>query len=136
MQSSTATLPEAALAAVVRCLAQDDKIAAAYFLGSGAEERLRADSDVDIALLPVQGQHITTPERLNLAADLTSLAGRPVDLGILQTGNLVYAKEAVTRGRVIFERDHAITARFAALVLSMYADLQENRREVLNAYAA
>jgi predicted nucleotidyltransferase len=136
VQPFPVTLSEAALAAVVRCLAQDDKIAAAYLLGSGAEERLRADSDVDIALLPVQGKHFTALERLNLAADLTSLAGRPVDLGILQTGNLVYAKEAVTRGRVIFERDHAVTTRFAALVLSMYADLQENRREVLNAYAA
>lgn len=124
------------MAAVVRYLAQDDKIAAAYFLGSGAEERMRADSDVDIALLPVQGKHFTAPERLHLAADLTNLTGRPVDLGILQTGNLVYAKEAVTRGRVIFDRDHAVTTRFAALVLSMYADLQENRREVLNAYAA
>ena len=136
MQPFPAALPEAALAAVVRCLAQDDKIAAAYFLGSGAEERLRADSDVDIALLPVQGKHFTAPQRLNLAADLTSLAGRPVDLGILHTGNLVYAKEAVAGGRLIFERDHSATTRFAALVFSMYADLQENRREVLHAYAA
>jgi hypothetical protein len=49
---------------------------------------------------------------------------------------LVYAKEVVARGRVHFERDSAARHRFEALVLSMYADLQENRREVLDAYTA
>jgi hypothetical protein len=29
-----------------------------------------------------------------------------------------------------------VRARFAALVFSMYADLQENRREVIDGYAA
>jgi hypothetical protein len=67
---------------------------------------------------------------------LGRIFGRPVDLGILGTGNLVYAKEAITRGRLIAERDHAVTATFAMYVLSMYAALQEARREVLRAYAA
>jgi uncharacterized protein len=64
------------------------------------------------------------------------VAGRPVDVGMLSTGNLVYAKEAVAHGRLFFERDPAARARFAMLVLSMYASLQESRREVLHAYAA
>jgi hypothetical protein len=42
----------------------------------------------------------------------------------------------VANGLLLFERDPAARARFAALVFSMYADLQENRREVLHAYAA
>jgi uncharacterized protein len=136
MKASSGTLGESVLTAMIQRLAQDDKIAAAYLLGSGAEGRLRADSDVDIALLPARGATLTGRERLHLAADLTQLAGRPVDPGVLHTGNLVYAKEAVTRGRVIFERDPAARVRFAALALAMYADLQENRREVLDAYAA
>ena len=136
MKASSGTLGESVLTAMIQRLAQDDKIAAAYLLGSGAEGRLRADSDVDIALLPVRGGSLSGRDRMNLAADLTDIAERTVDLGVLHTGNLVYAKEAVARGRVIFERDHAARVRFAALVLSMYADLQENRREVLHAYAA
>jgi hypothetical protein len=70
-----------------------------------------------------------------LAADLESIAGRPVDLGILHTGNLVYAKEAISRGKVFFERDPSARRRFAMLALSMYAELQETRREILDAYA-
>ena len=37
---------------------------------------------------------------------------------------------------VVAERDHSVTATFAMYVLSMYAALQEARREVLRAYAA
>lgn len=122
--------------AVADRLGQESCVVAAYLLGSAAEGRLRADSDVDIALLPVRGTALTGKARMDLAADLEALIGRPVDLGILNTGNLVYAKEAVARGAIIFERDRAATTRFAALVFSMYADLQENRREVLHAYAA
>jgi predicted phage tail protein len=75
-------------------------------------------------------------ERLSLTGELVRAFGRTVDLGVLSTTNVVYAKEAVANGRILFERDHRVTARFAMLALSMYASLQEARREVLRAYAA
>ena len=124
------------LAALCRRLESETAVAAAYLLGSAVAGRLRKDSDLDIALLPARGLSITPEERLALAVDLEDIAGRMVDVGILSTANLVYAKEVVANGRLIFERDPALRARFAALVFSMYADLQENRREVLHAYAA
>ncbi len=111
-------------------------VEAAYLLGSAAEDRLRPDSDVDIAMLPRRSTVLSVEDRLSLTATLGRIFGRPVDLGILGTGNLVFAKEAITRGRLIAERDHAVTAAFAMYVLSMYAALQEARREVLRAYAA
>lgn len=136
MTPNAPVLDAAALKSVADRLGQESCVAAAYLLGSAAEGRLRADSDVDIALLPVRGTAFTGKARLDLAADLEAPIGRPVDLGVLSTGNLVYAKEAVSRGKVIFERDRSARVRFTALVFSMYADLQENRREVLHAYAA
>ncbi|MBU3665895.1 MAG: nucleotidyltransferase domain-containing protein [Chthoniobacterales bacterium] len=129
-------LADSVLQGVADRLGQERAVAAAYLLGSAANGRLRADSDVDIALLPVRGAAISGLERVDLAADLELLLGRPVDLGILHTGNLVYAKEAVAHGKLLFERDRTARVRFGALVLSMYADLQENRREVIHAYAA
>jgi len=111
-------------------------IDAAYLLGSAASGQLRSDSDVDIALLPTRGASFDGKQLAALAADLESIAERPVDLGILNTGNLVYAKEAVSRGKLFYERDPAARRRFAMHALSMYADLQETRREILDAYAA
>lgn len=129
-------LDAAALEAAASRLRQSDKIDAAYLIGSAAAGRLRDDSDVDIALLPSRGASLTAAERMGLASDLERLVGLPVDLGILHTGNLVYAKEAVARGKLFFERDSIARARFAMLALSMYASLQETRKEVLHAYAA
>ena len=111
-------------------------IDAAYLLGTASSGQLRPDSDLDIALLPSRGTQHAGRQLAELAADLEAIAGRPVDLGILHTGHLVYAKEAVTRGILFYERDPAARRRFAMLTLSMYADLQEIRREVLDAYAA
>jgi uncharacterized protein len=133
---SSDSLPPEVVARIADRLARENSVAAAYLLGSLLDGRVREDSDVDIALLPVRGQAITPKQRLALAADLGELVGREADVGVLSTANLVYAKEAVARGRIIFERDPSARARFAMLVLSMYASLQETRREVLRAYAA
>lgn len=105
-------------------------------LGSAATNRLRPDSDIDVAVLPSGRTGLPIEERLALTAELTKIFGRSIDLGVLSTANVVYAKEAVTTGRLVFDRDPRVTSRFAMLTLSMYASLQEARREVLRAYAA
>ncbi|MFM7138403.1 MAG: type VII toxin-antitoxin system MntA family adenylyltransferase antitoxin [Planctomycetota bacterium] len=122
----------AAVAALLRC----DAVQSAYLLGSAATNRLREDSDVDLAILPRRRTGLSVEQRFSLAGELATIFGRPVDLGLLSTANVVYAKEAVTTGRLLCERDRTETARFAMLALSMYASLQEARREVLRAYAA
>lgn len=118
-----------------RLLEEHVAIDAAYVLGSAVTGRLRPDSHFDIAVLLRPAAVRSVVDRMGLAARLGSILGRPVDLGLLSHANLVYAKEAVAHGRLIFEGDHGITARFAMRTLSMYAALQEARREVLRAYA-
>jgi predicted nucleotidyltransferase len=129
-------LTEECLELARQVVAGQTAITAAYLLGSAVTGRLRDDSDIDVAVLPSRGAVFSVQDRLDLGIRLESILGREVDVGVLSTANLVYAKEAVARGRLFFERDHAVTARFAMSVLSMYAELQEVRKEVLRAYAA
>lgn len=129
-------LDDHALPAAVGILANHASVEAAYLLGSAVAGRLRPDSDLDIAVLPRRPHELPPQACFELAAELGAIFGRTVDLGVLTTGNVVYAKEAVAHGRLFFHRDRGVTARFAMLVLSMYAELQESRREVLRAYAA
>lgn len=129
-------LSAASQAAVIDALRHCAAVEAAYLLGSAAAGSLRPDSDVDIAVLPRRTMAITVADRLALTAELTAILQREVDLGVLSTANVVYAKEAIATGSLLFERDHRVTATFAMLALSMYASLQEARREVLRAYAA
>ncbi|MFM9058630.1 MAG: type VII toxin-antitoxin system MntA family adenylyltransferase antitoxin [Planctomycetaceae bacterium] len=133
---STIALGDEAVAAAIEALRRCESVAAAYLLGSAATGRLRADSDIDIAVLTRGRGGLPAEERRALTSALAAIFGRPVDLGVLSTTNVVYAKEAVTTGRLLFERDRDAAARFAMLALSMYASLQEARREVLRAYAA
>ncbi|MFZ4484007.1 MAG: type VII toxin-antitoxin system MntA family adenylyltransferase antitoxin [Chthoniobacterales bacterium] len=130
------SLSDAQLELASHVLAGQAQIASAYLLGSVVGGRLRNDSDIDVAVLPVRGAVFPAQDRLDLAARLENIFAREVDVGVLSTSNLVYAKEAVVGGRLFFERNHTATARFAMSVLSMYAELQEVRKEVLRAYAA
>ncbi len=133
---TTGSFNEATVAALAGCLERHPSIAAAYLLGSAVQGRLRPESDLDVAVLPTRPHGLPIVERLALAAELSQAAGRDVDLGILSTSSLVYAKEAVAHGRLFFERDREARARFAMYALSMYASLQEARQEVIAAYAA
>jgi predicted nucleotidyltransferase len=130
------SIDEQAITDAIAVLQRREMVAAAYLLGSAAHDRLRGDSDVDIAMLLSHGACLSSDERMALTAELATTFGRPVDLGVLSTRNVVYGKEAVVTGRLLFARHPNVAAEFAMLTLSMYASLQESRREVLRAYAA
>jgi predicted nucleotidyltransferase len=112
------------------------EIDAAYLHGSAAKGTMHPGSDVDIALLPVPGKRVSLTERLHHSTELESLLGRPVDMGILSTRNLVYAKEVIDHGTELFSKNRFRSDLFLGTCLSMYAELQQQRKEVLHAYSA
>jgi len=117
-------------------LQQYPSILAAYLHGSTVKGTARAGSDVDIAVLPKAGEHITLKTRLECAGELESVLGCPVDIGELSTRNLIYAKEVVLGGQELFSRNPFESERFMATCLAMYSELQQQRKEVLDAYTA
>jgi uncharacterized protein len=124
------------VASLLPFLVADERILAAYLLGSAVSGRLRPDSDIDIALLPCPGSRIDGLERAGLASRIAFFIGRDVDVGELGSGNLVYAKEAMATGRRIFARDSSAADLAAATLMGMYLSFDEERREVLDAYRA
>jgi len=121
---------------IISFLKKDTRILAVYLLGSAGAGRLRPDSDIDLALLPVSGRHIDEFERVKLAADIALEIGREVDIGVISSNNLVYAKEALLGGKRIFVRDVQATDNAVATLLGMYVRFNEERWEVLDAYRA
>ena len=112
------------------------EIDAAYLHGSAAKGTMHSNSDIDIALLLVQGKTFPLLERLDCASRMESILGQTVDLGILSTGNLIYAKEVIAHGAELFSKNRFRANLFRATSLSMYAELQQQRKEVLHAYSA
>ncbi len=114
---------------------KDSRILAAYLLGSLVSGGMRPDSDIDIALLAYPGQRFSALERAELGSTLAFEIGREVDIGALESINLIYAKEAILNGRRVFERDLAAADRAEAALLGMYVSFNEDRRELLDAYS-
>lgn len=116
--------------------AGQQRIDAAYVLGSAVNGPLRSDSDIDIAILPSAHAVLDAFGRIRLGIELEKIFMRQVDIGILDHNNLIYAKEAYLNGRRIYCRDTFRSELFGASALGMYAELREARKEVESAYEA
>jgi len=116
--------------------ADNDAVAAVYLLGSALTGRLRGDSDIDIAILPANRCAISVQERLQVAARLELALGRTIDIGVLDGMNLVYAHEAILKGRRIVTRDINYTDAAETRFLGCYLQLREDRREIEGAYSS
>lgn len=128
--------PSMNLDPVLLLIPDNPAILALYVLGSAATGSMRPDSDIDLAILCEPGQEFTSLQRAELAADATCCLGRDVDCGELSSRNLVYAREAILKGRRLFARDPSRVDAMETNLLSMYIRFNEDRREVLDAYRA
>ena len=115
-------------------LAGVERLTAAFLIGSAARNQLRPDSDIDIAILLKSGTSFSPFEKINLAVRLGELCSREVDLGMLESQNLVYAREAYLTGECIYCRDVFAKDLFGATILGLYAALKGCRKEVEDAY--
>ena len=115
-------------------LNQDNRILAAYLLGSAAHGQLRPDSDIDIAILSVSSAVFSPLDLADLATELTLVAGRSVDLGVVSSQNLIYASEAILTGRRFLCRNVFQTDLRAATLLGLAAQFKFERQEIINGY--
>ncbi len=109
-------------------------LAAVYLHGSAVKTGLRADSDIDLALLFEHGKNPDAKKLFTVRSELEEAVGRSVDLGVLSTENPVFAKEVITSGKRLMCTDATFCQYFEMYVLSFYAKLNDERRQVLNSY--
>ncbi len=111
--------------AIVRCLSHRREIQAAYVFGSGATGRVRADSDLDIAvLIDRRAVSDSLDYRLKLMADLGSALRRSdIDLVILNDASPLLVHRILSRGKLVFERSASARVRFQVRAAGRYLDL-------------
>lgn len=120
----------------VTFLKKNPKILSVHLLGSLLRDELRNDSDIDFGILLFQGEKIDPIELNALSNELSWELGRNVDIGLINSKNLVYAKEALLRGEQIYARDKSEAGIISSGLLAMYLRFNEDRKEVLDAYKA
>ena len=117
-------------------LAHYPAIQGIYLFGSYGTENQWPTSDVDIALLLPHAQ-AGREKHLNLSPcclELESALRREVDLVNLRQVNTVFQKEVIAEGRLIFCADTRALDEFEMLAISFYQKLNEERREILEAF--
>lgn len=104
-----------------------------YVFGSVSAGRARRDSDVDVAFVPAQP---CDPYAVFEAAqELAGQLGREVDLVDLSRASAVMKAQVIGQGRQLIVGDGRRAAEFEMYALSDYARANEERREVLAAFA-
>ncbi|MDY0189268.1 MAG: nucleotidyltransferase domain-containing protein [Desulfuromonas sp.] len=115
-------------------LSGQSDVAAVYLLGSAHSGKMRRDSDIDIALLPVTGRKISMRTRLELAAQLEEKLNRTIDIGVITAQNLVYAREAILNGRRLVTLQQHDTEAAETRLLGSYFIFRQDRKEVEESY--
>ena len=102
---------------------------AIYLFGSVAAGAVHESSDIDIAVLPQEP--LSTETRWNLQQDLAIALRTDVDLVDLLSASTVMRLQVVSTGELLFEGDPYKRAEFEMITFSMYARLNEERKEIL-----
>jgi predicted nucleotidyltransferase len=105
-------------------LATDSRIAYALLFGSGARGTSRPQSDIDVALEPRQGTHLSPHELGELASRLEAVAGKPVDLVLLNEAPPAVAYRVFRDGVVLVEHDRAAFVARKARAILEYLDFR------------
>lgn len=129
-------IAEAQLTAIAQILDNDERILAAWIFGSVASNRAQARSDLDIALMPEPGVKIGAQAQWQLVQNIAEISQRPVDVGILGSHNLVYARQVLVTGVCFYCRDQYRMQSRRLDLHSMYLNFARERQEVLDAYRA
>jgi predicted nucleotidyltransferase len=109
-------------------------ILSVYLLGSTARGTRRIDSDIDLGIMPFDGSVVSSSELLKMTGDLGYEFGYDFDLGLVQSNNLVYAKEAIWTGERIHSKNDLTTLWKENTLTSMYFNFQVERKVVIDAY--
>ncbi len=100
--SSVQTKEETITRLIEHCRARDD-IRLLILHGSAAQDRLRADSDIDIAL--ALHRPLSIDEKLDYILTFSRLCGREIDLSDLRTIGGLFLHRVLSKGILIINRD-------------------------------
>lgn len=103
-----------------------------YIFGSFANNRLTPESDIDIAFLT--WEKISAVEKWKIQEELASLLDIDIDLVDLKDASVVLRAEVVENGERIYTENEYECDNFEVTTYSMYADLNETRKDILNEY--
>ncbi len=102
---------------------------AIYLYGSVVTEMFRADSDVDIAVLILEP--LTVDDVIYFKNNLGLLLRRDIDLLDMRRASVEMAFSVLRSSIQIFSADLLLVGLYETALMSMWSDLQIDRREIV-----
>jgi predicted nucleotidyltransferase len=115
---------------VAECLAAHPDILVGIVYGSASAGTMRADSDVDVAVLA--DEPLSLEARLDIIFELSLALGREVDVLDLHTAHGLILRQILTKGTVALKRSSVAYARLMKRMLLDYADMEPMRRTIVH----
>lgn len=112
--------------ALTELLERSSDVSLAYLFGSLARDEARRNSDLDLALLFVGPPSPSRVDEIVVAVE--RVAGRSVDLVVLNSASPLLTHEVVATGRLLVCRDDSERAAFEARATIRYLDTGHLRR--------
>ena len=103
---------------LAKFLEKDDEVLLAFIFGSFASNKIKKDSDLDIAVLyrkPPQGFNV-----LNAINDLSKIAGREVHLAILNNASPLLKHQVMKNKINLAIKDRNLFVKFREKTISEY----------------
>ncbi len=100
-----------------------------YRFGSWGTPYARADSDIDLAVLPQSA--MDSAFLWDVAQDIAKVTGKDVDLVDLLQASTVMRMQVISTGKRLYCSDPVVCERFEDYVYVAYARLNEERRGIL-----
>jgi uncharacterized protein len=101
-----------------------------YIFGSIITNRIRKDSDIDIAILT--DKQIDEYQLYMISQQLADNLKREVDIVDLKRASTVFRAEILRKGKLIYSSDNQEKMHFQLGVLHDYVFLNERRQEIIN----
>jgi len=101
-----------------------------YIFGSISKDKMRKDSDIDIAILT--DRQIDEYKLFILSQKLADVLKREVDLVDLRKASSVFKVQIIKTGKLIYNSDNLRKMYFQMRAMRDYALLNEERMEIIN----
>jgi len=107
---------------------QDD-INSVYLFGSIVSDRLKENSDIDIAILTHSGD-LSVLDQMSMSQELSDVAGKDIDLIELSGVSVILQNQVLRKGELIICRDRRALNQFIVRSNQEYIDLKRVRKPI------